>query len=127
MRKCIKILQSFLSKVDSFIQWTKKWHFFHFVTISALPVAIVMIISLIFPYIDKFIIKSDPSFATDPRALGTFWVLLLGLPYLMVVLNIIIGFIVQLIIWLIKNNPQVENKFLLHNKYYNIFWKMERF
>ena len=101
------MLKNIFSKINNFIQWTKKWHFFHVFLISS---SFVMLMFTIFSIM-------------DPDWIGELKFTYFFLSFLIFVFAIIIALIIQILFSIINfcvyKNIQIRNHFLSKNKIYN--------
>ncbi len=122
LRKCIK-------KINSAIQWTKKWHFFHvlfIVTFSLLLTIILLLYSIDTTHtyetcsncVDPTTIYPDtPEFIRDAFVLLIIICLHAGL--MAAPITEILAVVIKAIL---RKKLCVEWNFLLNNKFYNIFY-----
>ena len=101
------MLKNILTKINNFIQWTKKWHFCHvFLLISSFIMFMFTIFSLM---------------AID--WIGELKFTYFFLPEFIYIFAIVIALIIQILFSLINfcihKNIQIKNRFLLNNKTYN--------
>ena len=121
LRKCIK-------KINSAIQWTKKWHFFHVLFIG--PFILLLIIFLLFSdpgasnsvtypnSVDPTTIYPDtPEFARDVIV-----ILVIICLHVSLMAAPIVEVLAVVIKAILRKKLCVEWNFLLNNKFYNIFY-----
>ncbi len=101
------MLKNILSKINNFIQWTKKWHFFHaFLLISSLVMLTMTGISL--PYTGWI-----------ENLQLTYYFLSFFIYLFAIAIALIIQILFSIINLCIHKNIQIKNHFLLKNKIYN--------
>ena len=124
------MLKKIFNKVDHFIQWTKKWHFFHIVFVGPLT----FLITYFFVLIPLIIIQNPPSqpITTDEFDIDI-PILIFCAGFIVIIFIILLFFacFVQLVLFLIslinKKTCYVRNNFLLHNKFYNKYYEISTF
>ncbi len=124
-------MKNFIEKINSWIQWTKQWHFFHvffvgsFLLCNWFPYAIMFLYLIGYIYI---LFTGDISALTDEDDYS--WKLL-AVPALLVFLFshfiiVILGILTELIIFIKRRKHQqtmsVKSSFLLNNKIYNFLY-----
>ena len=130
MKKILEILKQIWHIICSFIQWTKKLYFTHFLVIVMLPATLLSFIALLCIPIDLYFdYKYDVwgYFEAFDSFVGFAYIYFL---YLLVSLVIPCG-LITIIASAIKNlfvkTPFVTSKFLLNNKYYNFLYIVSLF
>ncbi len=101
------MFKNILSKINNFIQWTKKWHFFHaFLILSSFIMLMCTIISLM-----------DPDWIGGLRL--TYYFLSFFIYLFAIAIALVIQILFSLINFCIHKNIQIKKHFLLKNKIYN--------
>ena len=113
MKNLINYIKNTLIKINNFILWTKKWHFFHILLNSS---SLIMLISTIFA-----LIASD--------TIGEIKFIYCLLAFFIYVPSIIVAVLIQIIFCtvnlVIHKKGSIKNKFLLENKKYNyVYYSM---
>ena len=122
------MIKKFFNKIYNFIQWTKKWHFFHFF-INGTTLIILFLVTAFFLFIYTYInnptiicINSNRRNNADDNfilfiffehAFATFCTGIIGL---------FVEIIFLLRKLLINKKCCITSKFLLCNKFYNIYY-----
>ena len=105
----INILKSFFSKINAFVQWTKKWHIFHFVAIAGIA---TILLSFCYELITLYAHKNCIKILSSPilYSVGSLSpIICLALPFS----------VIMMVINFYKHNSLcVKNSFLLNNKHY---------
>lgn len=121
------MLKKIFNKIDNFIQWTKKWHFFHIVFVGPLT----FLITYFFVLIPLIIIQNPPSQSITTDEFDIDIPILFFCAGFIVIIFIILLFFAcfaQLISFLIslinKKTCYIKNNFLLHNKFYDKYYKV---
>ena len=123
--KIVCFIKKFFNKISQFIQWTKKWHFFHvlmwliIIILIILCVAIFITISNI-PETNTISNQSSCYNINPEEELAflaiIFFYMFAGVTYI----SIPIAFIISLIIFVVnKKLCTIQNKILLQNNLYN--------
>ena len=117
------MLKKIFNKVDHFIQWTKKWHFFHvFFVPNAIFALLNLFISIFLYILDICFLSSTKTFIFSFNHLLLMWEMYTFLAIVFFILATFVQ-IVFLIISMIKHkNIQLQNQILLNNKKYNILY-----
>ncbi len=121
LRKCIK-------KINSAIQWTKKWHFFHVLFIG--PFILLLIIFLLFsdPGASNSVTypnSVDPTtiYPDTPEFLTVVVIfIVIACIYLSLMAAPIVEVLAVVIKAILRRKLCVEWNFLLNNKFYNIIY-----
>lgn len=106
------MLKRFFSKINDFIQWTKKWHVFHvFILLSSL-VLIIMDVEI---YIETHCIHQYGDYGAN-FLFHVFSYFIYGFAIIAALVIQIIFFIIN---WMFHKSLPIRNRFLLYNKIYN--------
>ena len=102
------MFKKIFKRINDFIQWTKKWHFFHVFMLPAIPMLLLFFLII---FIDRHSINAD--------TFDTCFMLSL----LCYIQSFFIALIIQIFFFIFKailrQNCKITNKFLLNNKIYN--------
>ncbi len=122
------MFRRFIENINKFIQWTKKWHFFHvlFVAIFAcfFPLFVLFFISVFIDIFSILVEKKSISSIIEGYLLPfgggiMFFVLLM-------IIFSLLGLIVEIFVTIkrafARKSISVESSFLLENKYYNYIY-----
>ena len=104
------MIKDFFHKINNFIQWTKKWHFFHFIAIGN-----ILLFSLIV-FITILSLETDP---TEDIFLN---IISLPIMYISLLLYLALPIAIIIMYFNLKKGRKITiyNKFLLNNEIYNI-------
>lgn len=124
-----KILKQLLAKLYSFIQWTKKFYFFHFLVAYLLPSNLLVIIAiLITPIVIIYALVNNYIDSVQKLIecfLGPVSALLFFMPFLFysaIILGLIFQVIMMLVQYIRERSILVNSNFLLNNKIYDKFY-----
>ena len=130
----LNTMRKFIEKINSWIQWTKQWHFFHVFFCTAFLIfswnavfyilggAIEILHDTFCFFFDSNCVKSDLEFGTSFFAFAPLQIL--GLIFSSIC-GIILGIIVECINYAIKRTTNVQSDFLLNNKFYQTLYVIE--
>ena len=118
------MLKNIITKINNFIQWTKKWHFFH---VFIIPSYIVLFITLtmIFIFICEYIYTGKFEYNFMLQYIGVlhsvvFKLFSIYMPELW--LALVVQILFSGINWYLYRNISVKSNFLLNNKRYNCIY-----
>ena len=122
-----KIIIDFLLLPYKFIQWTKKWHFFHFIFIGSF---LIILFNIIGDFIDEiFFYNEQNNINTNTNSHINFELLdsialfaMLNIFYSIPIAILLSIYELYLIIKKLIDRLAIVNEFLLKNKFYNIFY-----
>ena len=103
------LLKSFFNKFNAFVQWTKKWHLLHIISILLTFVLTLLLISYNFELTLEIIEEC------------IFGITVYLYPIVLII-STLLAIIVALVKFFTKQPIYVENKFLLSNPAYNIIY-----
>ena len=107
-------LRKFFTKINNFIQWTKKWYFFHIMALCNIPLIFILAIEL---YYNDYSILFTYNNILNIAFFVVLWSLSTSIP-----IALIITIIIYIISRFLKKDFYVYNKFLSKNIFYNIYY-----
>ena len=122
-------MKEILNSINDFIQWTKKWHICHLMFTGTITIIIISITTLLVLDIQKTTHSTKiHNYCPIFEDFNNFDWLSLGIFELFVcfVLMLFISLLIYIVIIIVKHlnskHIHVVNKFLLHNKIYNLYY-----
>ena len=111
------MLKKIFNKVDRFIQWTKKWHFFHIIVGgNAIGCAIIWIL------ITLIEISNMKTFSIGDFLFSLIFITPLFVSGFLLFIALPIAIVISLYNCIFKKNIEITNNFLLNNSKYNIIY-----
>ena len=110
------MFKKIFKRINDFIQWTKKWHFFH-----------VFIIPNTFTFMFIcFVMPKCSLLLMDYYSNAEIVIIFFTICFLALITHAIIALCAQIFFllsnWIKSHNINIKNKFLLNNKFYNILY-----
>lgn len=117
------MLKNIITKFNNFIQWTKKWHFFHVLFVPNTIFVLFTLFISIFLYIWNICFSNNTkAFIFSHDHIFLIWANYTCLVIVFLILAICVQSIFSIINWMKYNTIQLQNQFLLNNRKYNFLY-----
>ena len=110
------MLKNLITRINNFIQWTKKWHFFHLLLVPN-EFAFFLICLIMFKYV--LLLKE---YYSSLEILIVFFVISYFATTILIIIALCIQAFLLIYNWIKFHNISIKNRFLLNNKLYNILY-----
>ena len=110
------MLKNLITRINNFIQWTKKWHFFHLLLVPN-AFACFLICLIMFKYV--LLLKE---YYSSLEILIVFFVISYFATTILIIIALCIQAFLLIYNWIKFHNINIKNRFLLNNKLYNILY-----